>query len=467
MDKDGNITKYKARLCARGFTQVPGIDFKDTYAPVASSTSIRLFLGYAAVHNLDVRYADFIAAFLNGSLQEELYLTPVPAYPSPEGTCLRLHKAIYGLKQAAAQWYNAVSRCLHQLGFVALEADPCFFRRLQNGETTLVVLYVDDIAVAGSAFDTQDTIKQLGKAYEIEDRGTIDGGSLLGMQVSRDWKGRTISINQQPYIQQVVERFGLVDAAPLHTTTPMEKGLQLSTHKGHPTSAPYLELFGALNYLSVISRPDITFALGALGRFNSCPSEEHWHCLKRILRYVQGTKALSLVLGGQEVPPLAVYCDSDFASDVETRRSTSGYLIYAFGSLIHWSSKRQRSIVTSSHESEYIGLSQACKNVKWVAMLLQQLLGGKEEPMATIYGDNQGALLPVKNGTFTARSKHIDIRYKHAREMWLDGKIQLEYCPTERMLADILTKSLEFRHFNILRNRLGLKDPTYGSEEEC
>lgn len=287
------------------------------------------------------------------------------------------------------------------------------------------------------------------------------------MQVSRDWKGRTISINQQPYIQQLVERFGLVDAAPLHTTTPMEKGLQLSTHKGHPTSAPYLELFGALNYLSVISRPDITFALGALGRFNSCPSEEHWHCLKRILRYVQGTKALSLVLGGQEVPPLAVYCDSDFASDVETRRSTSGYLIYAFGSLIHWSSKRQRSIVTSSHESEYIGLSQACKNVKWVAMLLQQLLGGKEEPMATIYGDNQGALLTVKNGTFTARSKHIDIRYKHAREMWLDGKIQLEYCPTERMLADILTKSLEFRRFSILRNQLGLKDPTYGSEEEC
>jgi hypothetical protein len=247
----------------------------------------------------------------------------------------------------------------------------------------------------------------------------------------------------------------------------MEKGLQLATHKGHPTSARYLELFGALNYLSVISRPDITFALGALGRFNSCPSEEHWHCLERVLRYVQGTKTLSLVLGGQTGRSLAVFCDADFASDVETRRSTSGYLTYAFGALVNWSSKRQRSIVTSSHESEYIGLSQACKNVKWVAMLLQQLCGNKEEPIATVYGDNQGAMLTVKNGTFTARSKHIDIRYKHAREMWLDGKIKLEYCPTEQMLADILTKSLDFRRFSMLRKQLGLKHVASGSEEEC
>jgi Reverse transcriptase (RNA-dependent DNA polymerase) len=426
-----------------------------------------VFLAYAALHNLDVRYADFVAAFLNGSLQEELYLTPVPGYPSQGGTCLRLHKAIYGLKQAAAQWYGAVSNCLLRLGFVALEADPCFFRRLQDGQITLVILYVDDVAVAGSATDTQDTIKQLGMAYAIEDRGTIDGGSLLGMQVSRNWEERTILINQRPYIEQLVERFGLINSAPLRAATPMEKGLQLSTHKGQPTSAPYLELFGALNYLSVISRPDITFAVGALGRFNSCPSEQHWHCLKHVLRYVQGTKALSLVLGSRSEPSLAAFCDSDFAGDVETRRSTSGYLIYAFGALVNWSSKRQRSIVTSSHESEYIGLSQACKNVKWVAMLLQQLLGQKEEPTATIYGDNQGAMTTVKNGTFTAHSKHIDIRYKHARELWLEGKIKLEYCPTEQMLADILTKSLDSRHFSIIRGQMGLKDVTSGSEEEC
>lgn len=230
-----------------------------------------------------------VAAFLSGSLQEELYLTPVPGHLSQGGTCLRLHKANHGLKQAAAQWYGAVFNCLLRLGFVALEADSCFFRGLQDGQITLMILYVDDVAVAGSATDTQDTIKQLGMAFEIEDRGTIDGGSLLGMQVSRNWEERTILINQRPYIEQLVEQFGLINSAPLRAATPMEKGLQLSTPKGQPTSAPYLELFGALNYLSVISRPDIIFAVGALGRFNSCPSEQHWYCLKHVL---PGTHAL-------------------------------------------------------------------------------------------------------------------------------------------------------------------------------
>ncbi|CAB0041973.1 unnamed protein product [Trichogramma brassicae] len=231
----------------------------------------------------------------------------------------------------------------------------------------------------------------------------------------------------------------MVDCKPV--TTPLATGTKLTPCKNHVSEAfPYRELIGALMYLSVGTRPDITHAVSYLSQFNLCYGKDHWAAAKRVLRYLKGTSKLKLTYSRSE-EGLVGFADADWGSDITDRRSYSGYMFSLSNSAVSWCSKKQKSVALSSTEAEYMSLSDAAKEAIFLSNLLKEL-GFDDLARMTVYNDNQSAAKLASNPVFHARSKHIDIRAHFIREVLKDGKFDLKYLSTDEMTADILTKAL-------------------------
>ena len=454
-DVNGAVKKFKARWCARGFEQRFGVNFTDTYASVVKSMSYKALFAIIAHEDLECEQMDVITAFLNSILKEKIYIWPPEGFEE-DGWVWLLIRALYGLKQSPREWYQTLSEFLISQGFQRLESDHSIF---VNNKTRLIVpVYVDDLLIIGPKNSSQigKLKKVLNKRFEMTDLGPCN--HYLGMAVTRDRANRTLHLSQKTYIEKVLARFGMQDCKA--SVTPMDVGVNLEAEHDHQATVGEVKYYqaqvGCLLYLTTQTRLDIAIAVQRLGRFNLNPSKPAEGATKKVLRYLQGTKELGITYGGGD--GLLGYTDADWAGDSTTRKSTGAYLFTLYGGAISWSSKLQTCVALSSCESEYMAQTQASKEAVWISRLLKELdLGyGLPSMPVSIKADNQGAIALSTDPKFHSRTKHIDVQWHFVREMVEKGCIRLEYCPTEEMAADGLTKPLEKVKFGRFIRQIGL-----------
>ena len=451
-DSNGNVERYKARLVAKGFRQQEGIDYDEVFAPVSKYTTVRTVLALAAAKDLEIHQLDIKTAFLYGELEEDVWIEQPPGYETGSpGMACHLRKSLYGLKQAPRVWHAKLSTELETLGFQPSAADAALFIKT-DPQPVYLLTYVDDILViTGDGTALVFTKTKLLDAFEGRDLGPAT--FFLGMDIKRDRTARTISLGQNRLTTDLLEKYGMTECKPL--STPLSTTAKLSKD-GEPldtTANGYAQLIGSLMYLSVCTRPDISQAVGALARYMAAPTVAHWQAAKGVLRYIAGTASYGITYGGDN---LEAYCDADYAGDLDTRRSTTGYVFNLGGGAISWSSRLQPTVAASTTEAEYMAAAYAIKEGLWLRTLLSDL--GVKMDTITICADNQSAIKLLKNPVFSMRSKHIDVIYHFARERVTRKDITFKYIPTTKMVADVLTKPLPTAKLAFCRTAMGITD---------
>jgi hypothetical protein len=435
-----------------------------------------------AANDLECRQYDVKNAFTESSLRERIYLSPPKGVHVTPGLQLRVLRSLYGLKQSARDWNLLCKSELQKLGFKQSLADPCLFTHADKGITLLV--YVDDIAAA--ALDKSALswfYDNFRKRFNTKDLGEIS--KILGMRITRNRRQRELFLDQEQYLEKVLLRLGLpVDSSssckprPTPVSGRYEKlePARDDEEKGDVTN--YQRAVGSIMYAMVYSRPDIAFHIGQLSQQLRNPTVRHESAVKELGRYLRSTIKQKIRYGpanhGKFGPTkearlkvfdpdmLSLYSDADWANMTD-RKSISGYVAMLFNGPIAYGSRKQRSVSTSSCESEYIGMSTCCKQGQWIAQVLRDMgfpeYIGKDPEMVEMRADNQGAIALAKNPHLHERSKHIDISYHHIRDLEERKKIKISYIPTTRMVADGFTKPLERVAFDRFKDMLGLVDP--------
>eukprot|EP00731_Ephydatia_muelleri_P020359 Em0013g86a len=456
---DGKVQRFKARLVAKGFTQKHGIDYDETFSPVVRFTSVRTLLAFAVQNGMMVHQMDVVTAFLNGTLEEEIYMEQPPGYikKGEEHLVCKLKKSIYGLKQSPRCWNKVFNEYMTSLSYEQCAADPCVLVRTEGTETTIIAVYVDDLIIIAKNPETMERIKgSLTERFKMKDLGKLH--YCLGINIEYDENKRCLWMHQRPYIQSLLERYQLSEAKS--SCTPADINVKLVKDDGAAKLADsvcYQSMVGSLLYAAIATRPDIAQAVGAVSKFNSCPTETHLTGVKRILRYLKGTINLGLKFEKTADSSIIGFSDADWAGDLDNRHSTSGNLFVMSGGAISWLSKKQPVVALSTTEAEYVALGAATQEVVWLRRLLSDIKAAPKMP-TIISEDNQGTIAIARNPVYLARTKHIDIKYHYVREALMDGVIDLVYCPTQQMTADILTKPLSRDQFETLRHEMGLKD---------
>lgn len=458
-DSAGNVERFKARLVAKGFRQREGIDYEEVFAPVSKYVTVRTMLALAATNDLEIHQLDIKTAFLYGELEEDVWVEQPPGYETGDGNlACHLHKSLYGLKQAPRAWHGKLSQELEALDFKPSTADPALFIKASTPKVYLLT-YVDDILIITGDMTAMAEIKaKIQAAFEARDLGPAS--FFLGMDIHRDRKARSITLGQNRLTMDLLEKYDMAECKT--RSTPLGTSLRLTKH-GEPldtATCSYSQLIGSLMYLSVCTRPDISQAVGALARYMASPTIEHWQAAKGVLRYLAGTAKCGITFSGLE---LNGFCDADYAGDIDTRRSTTGYVFTLGGGAISWSSRLQPTVAASTTEAEYMAAAYAIKEGLWLRTLLSEL--GLDTSTVTIRADNQSAIKLLKNPVFSMRSKHIDIIYHFARERVMRKDITFKYISTNEMVADILTKPLGTAKFDYCRSAMGVK-PNNKMEQE-
>jgi transposase InsO family protein len=447
---EGELVKRKARLVAKGYSQRPGVDFFETYSPVVRYPSMRALLSMAAQHDWEVHHMDVKAAFLNGDLQETVYMRQPEGFEvkgKEDWVCL-LKKGVYGLRQGSRVWNEKAAKLLRRMCFTPLEADECVFVYRSEGRLAIVALYVDDMFLfVPRGSDLLAKLKvRLQKEFEMTDLGEVS--EALGAEFTRDRKARTLTITQRRHVRGILERAGMTDCAA--ATTPLAAGTQLCLpEEGYKATAGdtlrYQKAMGELNYLVSWARPDIAFAVSALSKYCANPSPQHFAGLRHLYRYLRGTQEQGITYRGAgdiETPPtLSIYSDADFAACTDDRRSVTGYSVHMGGAAISWLSTRQSTTAQSTVEAEYMASAEAVKEAIWWRAFLRGL-GRRLNAPTVLYSDNQGSIALSKNPDSHRRTKHIDVRFHLIREHVKKRTVVLQYVSTSEMPADALTKSL-------------------------
>ena len=349
----GHVNKYKARLVAKGFLQRYGVDYDETYAPVARFPSIRAILALAAHHDWELHQMDVKSAYLNGDLEEDIYMTQPEGYVAPgqQHLVCKLNKALYGLKQAGRTWHIKIDIALKRQHFTSLDADQCVYIRRQDACITIIALYVDDLLIACSQLASLTELKkQLTAQFDMEDLG--EASFLLGVDIRRDRSRRTLSIGQAAYVTSLLERHGMSDCKAV--STPMEHSFRAATAKtldNHKATdcetRDYQAIIGGVMFAMICTRPDIAFAVTTLAQFASNPTPIHAQALKRLLRYLRGTIDRRITYTGtgaiDSQPELVGYCDADWGGGSGCR-SVTGYTFILAGGTISWQSKKQKTV---------------------------------------------------------------------------------------------------------------------------
>lgn len=433
---DGKPAKFKARLVAQGLSQKNGVDYDEVFAPVVRATTIRTLLCLAGNEEYYVKHLHVKSAFLNGQLEEIIYMKQPPGCVDKDHTdwgC-RLNKSIYGLKQAAKSWYDTLNIMLDKYGFQRSDDDACLYK---HGNTILsyIVIHVDDIIIAGKSLQRiQQIINVLDAEFPITDLGDIK--SYLGIDITRNERGEFL-MNQSKCIQKIPERTKLDKAKP--STYPMVTNYEKEREDSQRIDNDhYSKLIGALLYVAVNTRSDISAPVALLAQHIT-----DWTEIQRICKYLSGTIQYELRLGNHEdtEQKLIAYADADSGKDKVSGKSNSGYLFKLFGGTVSWSCKKQTNTVTSSTEAEIMALSDTAKECLALRNVLEFMDEQQDSPTTT-YEDNQSCISIIHTDGKSPAVKHINTKYLHTMEFNKNKIVEITYCPSERNAADILTKPL-------------------------
>ena len=404
------------------------------------NTSIKLLIALAVKNGMQIDQMDAVTAFLQGNLDKEIYMEMPEGCKNKLNKVCLLRKSIYGLKQSSRQWNKTLEKEMKNYGLRKSRADPCVF--FNESKSLIVAIYVDDILIFWKNKTEKDNFKEkLSKTFKMKDIGKAK--NCLGINLT--YEDGAILIDQTKFIEEMLDKINMKDCKPI--ATPSDTQQKLSTdmcpkteeQRSELSNIPYREAVGSLLYLSQGSRPDIAFAVNDTSKYNNNFGKAHWTAVKRIMRYLQGTKGLKLKYSKDKDSKLTGFSDSDWASDVDKRRSCTGYAFSMCGGAISWGSRRQPTVALSSTEAEYMALTATIQEGLWLSQIKAELDVQSDSKEIHIRADNQSAIA-LSNEGYRARSKHIDVRHHFIREHVESGRVILKHIGTEDMAADFLTK---------------------------
>ncbi|CAH9081001.1 unnamed protein product, partial [Cuscuta epithymum] len=401
---DGSIDRYKARLVVCGNRQIQGIDYDETFAPVAKMVTVRTILAIAASRGWETHQMDVDNAFLHGDLQEEVYMHLPPGYSSTKsGQVCKLLRSLYGLRQAPRCWFSKLTNALLSYGFSQSHADYSLFTLHRGDHLLCILVYVDDLLITGTSPEMISMFKSyLARTFPVKDLGFMK--YFLGLEVARSPRG--IFLCQRKYVLDILAETGLTGAKPADFPMPQNHGLQSDAGPFFSDPERYRRLVGKLIYLT-LTRPDINYSVHILSQFMQEPRQAHWDAVIRVLRYLKGHPGQGIVYRRDSPLEILGYCDSDWASCPKTRRSVTGYFVTLGGSPISWRTKKQATVSRSSAEAEYRSMATLTCELLWLRSLFSSLR--IKLPPLKLFCDNKAALHIASNPVFHERTKHIEL----------------------------------------------------------
>ena len=462
-DGEGNRIKDKARLVAKGYTQQLGVEYNETWAGVTRLESVRMTAAIAAKLDLKLWRIDFVGAYLNSLTKEDIYMKQPEGFVEPgyEDHACKLVHTIYGTMQGGHDWWNTLDTTYDDLDYKTSRADPCVRYKEENSNYTLTDTYNDDVFGASNNDDEiQKRKDEIAKIWDIKDVGETE--YFLGMRVQQDLELGTIRLTQRPYWEQVLHCFQLENVVPRNTPLPVgilldnDMSPKTDSEKREMNDKPYRSVLGSVMWGQLATRPDLSFAVSLLARFQANPGLAHWNALLHVIGYIKNTLNYGLTYSREfELSPTA-FVDADYGGCRDTRRSTSGYIFTMAGGPVTWSSKRQATVALSTVEAEYVAMSRCAQQMIWMHSWLDEVKIDHTLP-GMIKGDNRGAIALTKNTRDHGKVKHIDIRHHYIRDLLRSGAIQIEQVPSADNLADFLTKPLPRDHHHRILEALNIR----------
>lgn len=452
-DQANEIARFKARLVAQGFSQRFGVDYDEVFAPVARSTTLRILLSYAGKHNFLVKHFDVKTAFLNGHLDEAIYMRQPQGFQDGNRV-LRLKKSLYGLKQAARVWNSTLHNNLTSLLFTQNDSDKCLYVLREREALCFLIIHVDDLLFASNSLSLIDSVSSaLNTKFELKDLGFVR--HYLGIDIGRDSSGNFL-LSQERYITKIVSIAGLNDAKG--SKIPLDQGYFKFTGLDYlDNNHEYRQLIGMLLYLTTHSRPDVAACVNILSQCVSKPRQVDLLELRRVIRYLKSTATLKLRLSYEVLPQeLFAYSDANWAECPTTRKSNTCLICFFNGGPVSWCCRKQTLVTCSSTEAEYVALSETCKEVIWIKKLIEMF--ATDNSPTLIFTDSQSCIKYIDTDKFSNRSKHIDIKRFFAKDCVSKKLVHLVYIETAENIADLLTKPLGAIRLAYLRSLAGLID---------
>lgn len=434
---DGEIDKFKARVVAKGYSQVYGVDYTETYCSVVQMVSFRLLLSYAAMIRLKIKQFDIKTAFLYGDLNEEIFMEPPEGY-GKEDLVWHLKRSLYGLKQSPRMWNEKFMSFIVSLGFKVSDYDQSVF--IKFSPIVFIIVYVDDgLIFYENEEDGQEVINQLSKRFKMRE---LEVNVYRGIEIKQNKLG--IFISQENYANKVLETFNMLQAKP--AANPVNV---LDESRNEPLAAhvPFRSAVGSLAYLADMTRPDISYAVNQLARRLTAPTQNDWIRVKQVMRYIKATTPYGIWYPSMKTKEvLTGYSDSDFAGDKESSKSRTGYIVSFNSSAVHWKTQLQKHTTLSSTEAEVIALCALSKEMAWIRRMCVELQVMSNEA-ALLKCDNTSAIKIAQSERATQRTRHLRAQEGYIREQLSYKEIQLVHVPSNEQLADMLTKGLQTHKF--------------------
>ena len=458
--------RFKSRVVSKGYMQIPGVDYTEKFSPVAQASSVRMVLAIVLWLHWRCELVDVEAAFLEGRLKTPTYIELPPGLvelgfmtqEEYDKTCIMLQGGMYGNVDAALLYFirfTTFATSEEGLGLEQSKTDPCiFFKRNERGQTIgIIIIYVDDCLIAGDETFITNMKYKLKQEF-----GTVEDGQLrklLGVRYKWEYLDdpdkAKVTLNMDDKADDIIQAYEKsTGITAKEYKSPGKPGELLEKHEGNPVMHDkYRSILGKLMFYVTKVSPECSFSCGQLARQMHNPGESHWNAMNRMIGYLKYKKKHELVIKRPKSMKIISFGDASYCDCKDTRRSSTGDIHTLGGSIISWRAQKTKSICLSSTESEYIALTEMCKEQRFLSMLLEEVMNVKDLPNV-LYEDNEAAIYLAKNKHVSARTKHIDIKQHYVREHIQSGLGEIVGIKSEENFADILTKNVSLSVFDKL-----------------